>query len=35
MSMHNQIVDCTYIEQVIDWRYDTTVREHSSQCGKC
>jgi len=35
MSMHNQIVDCTYIERVIDWRYDTTVREHSRQCGKC
>lgn len=35
MSMHNQIPDCTYIEHVIDRRYGTTTRRHSSECSKC
>jgi hypothetical protein len=35
MSLHNRTAACTYVEHVVDWRYGTTVRQHSSYCEKC
>lgn len=35
MSLHSRQMACDYVERVIDWRYDTTVRQHSDHCEKC